>query len=97
MSSPNPEYFQETRVNRWTIVRYLDSCLAEASRNGTVYDHNDAITRWLTALTEYAQLKIQTSAGVRASKLLSTYYTKVCCQFAFLGVIGGVDSEDKPL
>lgn len=86
-SSSNPEYFQETRVNRWAIVRYLDFCLAEASRNNTVYNHNDTITRWLTSLTEYAQLK--TSVGVRASKLLSTYYAKVCCLFAFLGVYRG--------
>ncbi|KAL0636663.1 hypothetical protein Q9L58_004395 [Maublancomyces gigas] len=74
--SSNPEYFREVRVNRWAIVRYLDFCLAEASRNNTIYNHNDTITRWLTSLTEYAQLK--TSVGVRASKLLSTYYAKAC-------------------
>lgn len=85
--SSNPEYFREVRVNRWAIVRYLDFCLAEASRNNTIYNHNDTITRWLTSLTEYAQLK--TSVGVRASKLLSTYYAKVWCLFAFLGGSSG--------
>lgn len=94
-SSSNPEYFYETRVNRWAIVRYLEFCLAEASQNNIVYNHNDTITRWLTSLAEYAQLK--TSTGVRASKLLSTYYAKVCCLFAFLGFIGANNSEDKPL
>lgn len=75
----NPEYFEEIRVHRWAIGRYLDFCLAEATRSDTVYDHNDVISRWLTALTKYAQLKVQNSAGVRANKLLSLYYAKVRC------------------
>lgn len=85
----NSEYFQETRVHRWAINRYLDFCLAEATRDGAVYGHDGAVTRWLTALTEYTQLKIQTSASVRANTLLSAYYTKVRCQFSFIEYIIG--------